>query len=723
MSTPTARPRLFFLDNLRWIMIGRVVLFHTGAAYCGMSEYFHETQAGGFMLILRNIISALPGMSVLFFVAGYFALPSLVRRGPASFIRGKLYRLGIPFLLCVFFLGPLMPFLGFFSQSYAGLSTDSYWAFWSSMLATGFLFELTDTVFTTNQQFHPMHFWFLSELLEFLLLLVLVRTVWRRWIDPSALSGIDMNATPSEARVSVKSVLLATLVMTAIQVPVFLLDWRGGLFLGIVQLQPVSLVSHGVFFGLGVFAYSRGWFVHLRPPGWTSFGALLGALATLAAVGFGLMMALEGQNPPGWLIAFLGPLAMTLMGMWFLVVVVGLTYRYMNKPSDLTAKLAQASYPTYLLHYPLILVFRLFLLTTDLPAPVKGLIVFTLAASSSVFLGLYLLRARPRLAAASLVALHLMLLSVGLPKTSWSHLLLDRMPELHQVVPAQKPVTVVQRPEADEISMVDAMSAATPTVRASWSDDRLYVAAHPRGLLAIGPDGVTTQLNTEVELGIIAPAPHGLWAIDRTTDRIVRVDEEGQITEEGSVDSTDSPGKPWHLASTSAGGLYFSAGEGDSSGVYYIDSVQDTPRQVATLPDPRGLALSTDGSTLYAVADGDYNVWAFDVGPSNSLLNRRAMAELFRGDGRYGRQDLERNYNAAPEGLVVDADGRLFVSTFHGLQVFSSAGRLLGIIDFPDVPLQWDRIRPLTTALGGPANSTLFVSIGEEVYSVQTKGG
>ena len=128
---PIERPRLLFLDNLRWIMIARVILFHTGAAYCGLAEFYHETQAGGFMAILRHVVQALPGMSVLFFVAGYFALPSLIHRGTTGFVRGKLYRLGIPYLLCVFFLAPLMPYMGFYSQSFAGLSTDSYWNFWS----------------------------------------------------------------------------------------------------------------------------------------------------------------------------------------------------------------------------------------------------------------------------------------------------------------------------------------------------------------------------------------------------------------------------------------------------------------------------------------------------------------------------------------------------------------------------------------------------------------
>ena len=112
-----------------------------------------------------------------------------------------------------------------------------------------------------------------------------------------------------------------------------------------------------------------------------------------------------------------------------------------------------------------------------------------------------------------------------------------------------------------------------------------------------------------------------------------------------TVDSSDGVGRPWHLAGAPDGGLFFSAGEGDSSGVYFVDADTEVARQVAVLPGARGLALSNDGRTLYAVAVDDYDVWAFDVQDNGELLNRRAIAELFRGDGRYGRRDLQ---SAAP---------------------------------------------------------------------------
>jgi peptidoglycan/LPS O-acetylase OafA/YrhL len=718
MASTTPHHRLYFLDNLRWIMIARVVLFHVGAGYSGLAEFYVETQAGGVVAVMRHVLAAMPGMDVLFFIAGYFALPSLIRRGHGGFVGAKLYRLGIPYLLCVVFLGPLMPFLGFYSQSFRALASDSYGEFWSTMLADGVRLELADAAFTTNAQLHPMHFWFLSELLLFLFLFALAHAAWRRWRPAErATAAATPPAGQRAERVSGKSLLIAAAAMAAVQVPTFLFELRGGLFLGIVQVQPMSWFHHGAFFGLGIYAQSQGWFTRLAPAGWRAFGLLLAAMAVLGAVGFGLYQAL-GEEMPRFAIAIFGPLGATIASLWFLVIVVGITHRYMNRASTITAQLTQASYPTYLIHYPLILVFRLFLLTIDLPTPVKAIIVFTLTASTSVFVGLYLMRARPRLAALSLVGLHVLVVGLGLPRTSWSHLLLDRVGELQAVVPAQRPSLVAQFDDGQEEEMSFGPSPS-PDVHVRWAADRLYATSQAQGLFTVDDEGLTTQLNGDVELGALTPTPWGFWAIDRATRDIVRIDAEGRV--EGSlIDSSNTPGPPWYLAATGRdGGLFFSAGEGDSSGVYFIDA-GGSPRQVASLPEARGLGLSDDRRTLYAVAAGDVNVWAFDVGAGGELSNQRPVAELFRGDGRYGRADLERSADAGPEDLAVDAGGRLFVASRMGLQVFSAAGRLLGVVDFPDVPLQWDGVHPLSVTFRRPDMSTLYVSCGSQVFSLQT---
>ena len=76
--------RLLFLDNLRYLIVLFVMLFHVSAGYSGWPEYYHETQAGGFFAIMHGIITSIRRMPLLFFIAGYFAMPSLVGRGGVS---------------------------------------------------------------------------------------------------------------------------------------------------------------------------------------------------------------------------------------------------------------------------------------------------------------------------------------------------------------------------------------------------------------------------------------------------------------------------------------------------------------------------------------------------------------------------------------------------------------------------------------------------------------
>ena len=50
-------------------------------------------------------------MGILFLIAGYFAFGSLARKGPGGFVRERCFRLGLPTLLYMLFLHPLIVFV------------------------------------------------------------------------------------------------------------------------------------------------------------------------------------------------------------------------------------------------------------------------------------------------------------------------------------------------------------------------------------------------------------------------------------------------------------------------------------------------------------------------------------------------------------------------------------------------------------------------------------
>ena len=74
-STSIASTRVAFLDNLRYLMVVLVVVHHSVAAYAIVAPHWIVHDTNTFAAdIIRELFDVFM-MPVLFFVAGYFALP------------------------------------------------------------------------------------------------------------------------------------------------------------------------------------------------------------------------------------------------------------------------------------------------------------------------------------------------------------------------------------------------------------------------------------------------------------------------------------------------------------------------------------------------------------------------------------------------------------------------------------------------------------------------
>jgi gluconolactonase len=87
-----------------------------------------------------------------------------------------------------------------------------------------------------------------------------------------------------------------------------------------------------------------------------------------------------------------------------------------------------------------------------------------------------------------------------------------------------------------------------------------------------------------------------------------------------------------------------------------------------TFDKPNGLALSPDERVLYVGDSARNHIKAFDVLAAGRLAGERLFAEIRPG---------------FPDGLAVDADGRVYSSAADGVQIFSSAGERIGEIALP----------------------------------------
>ena len=127
------------------------------------------------------------------------------------------------------------------------------------------------------------------------------------------------------------------------------------------------------------------------------------------------------------------------------------------------------------------------------------------------------------------------------------------------------------------------------------------------------------------------------------------------------------------------GGVYFTVG-----GAYYVNAAG----RVTSLGDDlrtNGIILSRDERTLY-VTNGNMIV-AFEVQPDGSVRDRRDFGRLEAG----GNGD----------GMAIDAEGRLYVTSAPGVQVLDTAGKYLGLIPTPR--------SVISVAFSGKDKKTLYV--------------
>jgi gluconolactonase len=120
---------------------------------------------------------------------------------------------------------------------------------------------------------------------------------------------------------------------------------------------------------------------------------------------------------------------------------------------------------------------------------------------------------------------------------------------------------------------------------------------------------------------------------------------------------------------------------------------------------PNGLAFAPDERILYVTDSGanqepgsyhvglPHHVVAFDVRDGRHLAGQRLLAVTVPG---------------FPDGIKVDAAGRVYASAFSGVQVFDPAGELIGEIRLPGA---------VNFAFGGPGGNVLFITTDTAVWA------
>jgi len=414
-ATPSTQARrLVFLDNLRTLMILLVLVFHSGASYGTLVGFwpYHDPNPREWVDMIMILLDTFM-MGVLFFVAGYFCLPSLRKRAGGRFLADKFRRLGLPWLAVTVLVLPVLDYVHYCARSVArGLEPRGYAAHWWRSMRT---IARLDTgpmrmsgYLDMTEHFYQRYMWFLSLLLLFFVLAWAGYRATQKW--GRAAGRQEPRAAPSSrsiaialAAVGILTVLLfAPVYLTFSQNPIRI---AGGWFsLGnLIQFQPAKLVFYAGYFCLGLYASSKGWFAGERGIGRPWVWGALCVTSMCASMLVARSITHAAEAPLGLHLAFA-----VLYPLWtlsFLGLLVAFAHRRWNRATPLGRELAAHSYNLYLVHYVFVMTLPPFLgrWTAGSIGAKFGFVALGTIGLSYAF-SRYVLKPYPRLVVLGLVA-------------------------------------------------------------------------------------------------------------------------------------------------------------------------------------------------------------------------------------------------------------------------------------------------------------------------------
>jgi glucan biosynthesis protein C len=247
-SEGAVEKRLFFIDNIRWLMVVFVVLMHLNVTYSNMGLWYYKEPVK--MDALSGVLFAIYGsftqayfMGLLFFIAGYFIPGSFDRKGASGFVQDRIIRLGIPTLLYMLLIHPItILIIGLFNHNNPTNLTSWYIEYLTS--------------FTFISSFGPL--WFAFALLVFSILYAFLRQFS---LIPALIAKQDMPILLKNSWIIVVIALISIVafllrLVQPVGVPLF--NTFTGNF-----MQIGNFSSYIILFILGIIFYQRNLLMNL----------------------------------------------------------------------------------------------------------------------------------------------------------------------------------------------------------------------------------------------------------------------------------------------------------------------------------------------------------------------------------------------------------------------------------------------------------------------------
>jgi glucan biosynthesis protein C len=330
--------RINFLDALKAFIILLVVFYHVLMAYIiypivpmfihdrfihSIQNYYSEGEKL-FFLTLLLVVNAPTMMSIMFFIAGYFALAPLIKKGASQFLKDKSVRLGIPFVLGTTVLAPLATYIAHLSRG----TRVNYFAYWFLR-------------FFKPEEFSQYHFWFLGVLLLFFLVLSLI----------FLMVGNKISSIKTKPGKPSLPFFMAFIVMTTGMYFVVNLFYPVEAFTQwyVLQFQTVIFLIYAAYFAFGIYAYIRNWFIDGYKPRiipWT----ITYAISIFIYLSTILYMN-TGTGRDTWVMKLVNDLCNNVSILSALFILLATFRKYLNGDAPVLKVISKSSYSTYLIHF------------------------------------------------------------------------------------------------------------------------------------------------------------------------------------------------------------------------------------------------------------------------------------------------------------------------------------------------------------------------------------
>jgi len=332
--------RLYFIDNLRILLITLIAMLHLSITYGGAGSWYYRNVPEGTMslpLTWYNATVQAFSMGLFFLISGYFTPGSYNRKGPRRFLKDRLLRLGIPILCYDFVIGPLMAYP---LMKVGALKHGSTLQFDGSY--TKFL-----SVYYSRFHVGTGPLWFVEALLIFAGLYAL----WRLLRKTSA--SVDRAESKVPGNLAIVLFTLALSIVTFI-VRIWLpVGWS----FEPLNFQFPFFPQYICMFIVGIIAYERNWLTQIPD----SMGKIWLVVAVTFIVILFPVLFVSGGAASGNVDSFMGGFHWQCFGYaaWEqftgVAMIISLLYIFrksFNRQSETAKTMSASAYTAYIIHAP-----------------------------------------------------------------------------------------------------------------------------------------------------------------------------------------------------------------------------------------------------------------------------------------------------------------------------------------------------------------------------------